>query len=106
MKSQTPLEKLSIDELQLALRKYAAVTKEQMAPLLYYLRLKLKKQGSRKGEGFGAWVEANLLFTRRTADTWANEWGAALGLMKPPTSRKISKGLGFHTPRKRMNYSR
>lgn len=61
-----------------------------MAPLLYYLRQKLKKQGSRRGEGFGAWVAVNLPIARRTADLWANEWAVANGLMKA-TSRKTSK---------------
>jgi len=41
-----------------------------MAPVLYYLRQKIKAQGSRndlrrKAEGFGEWVEAHLDFTRR-----------------------------------------
>jgi hypothetical protein len=81
---------LTESQLKSRLCQCAKLTKERMAPLLYYLREKLKKQGSRKGKGFGAWVAANLPITRRTADLWANEYGVAHGLMKP-TSRKISK---------------
>lgn len=64
-----------------------------MAPLLFHLRIHIRKQGSRKGLGFGAWVTANLSITRRTADTWANDYGVKNGLMKPrsATSRNISK---------------
>ena len=92
-------EKLSVEQLQSALKECVGTTKEKMAPLLYYLRLKLRKQGSRKGEGFDAWVKANLPFTRRTADTWANEWGVAHGLMKERTSRKISRSWVPHSPK-------
>lgn len=79
---------LNIKELQAALKQCVRLTKQRTAPLLYYLREKMKAQG-RKGEGFGAWVAANLPFTRRTADMWANEYGITHGLMK--TSRNISK---------------
>jgi hypothetical protein len=81
---------LSVSQLKSALKHCVRVTKERMAPLLYYLRQRLKKQGSRSGEGFGAWVSANLPFTRRTADLWANEWAEAKGL-RTPTFRNISK---------------
>jgi hypothetical protein len=65
-----------------------------MAPLLYYLREKLKAQG-KSGAGFGAWVEGNIDITRRTADRWANEWAIAQGLKRPPkTSGPKSKGNG------------
>jgi hypothetical protein len=66
-----------------------------MAPLLFYLRASLKRQG-KKGEGFGPWVDANLSITRRTADLWANEWGIKNGKLKKrkATSRKLSKGWG------------
>jgi hypothetical protein len=56
--------------------------KKRFGPLLYYLREKLKKPGSRTGEGFGSWVEQNLPFSRRTADRWADEYGVAVGLIK------------------------
>jgi hypothetical protein len=85
--------KLTVPALQSALKRCVRVTKAQAAPLLYYLRIKLKKQGSRTREGFGAWVEEHLPFTRRTADLWADEYGIAHGLMKKQTSRKISKGF-------------
>jgi hypothetical protein len=92
-------EKLTINQLKSKLVHAAKRSRELMAPMLYYLRKKIKAQGSRndlrrKPEGFGQWVEKNLPITRRTADTWADEWAVAQGLKKPPTSRKISKGDG------------
>ena len=64
-----------------------------MAPLLYYLRDKLKAQG-KTGAGFGAWVEDHLDISRRTADRWADQWGISKGLMKPrkaSTFKQVSK---------------
>jgi hypothetical protein len=90
MTNSTKIQKLSSEQLKAELKRCAKMTKERMAPLLYFLRLKLKKQGSRRGEGFGAWVAAYLPITRRTADLWANEWAVANRLMKA-TSRNISK---------------
>jgi len=69
--------------------RHGANLKKRFGPLLYYLREKLKRQGSRTpGEGFGAWVEENLPFSRRTADRWADEYGQAVGLMKKRTFRQ------------------
>jgi hypothetical protein len=73
--------------------------KDDMGPYLYWLRTKLKAQGARndlKGDkqGFGPWVEANLPISRKTADTWANDWAIEEGLMPKPTSGKSSKGSG------------
>lgn len=110
MEESVAIEQMDVPELKAKLVEASRITKGQMAPMLYFLRLKLKKQGSRNGEGFGAWVEANLswFITRRTADLWADEWGIENGLMEPrnPTSRNISKGqraaaqiYRFSTPR-------
>jgi len=98
MTSKLSPDRLSRSQLEAALKQCVRLTKDRMAPLLYYLREKEKKQGSRAGGGFGAWVEEHLPFTRRTADNWANEYGISKGLMKPPrklTSRKSSKGSEY-----------
>jgi hypothetical protein len=81
---------LSVPQLKSTLIQHARVTKERMAPLLYYLKQKLKKQGSRKGEGFAAWVKKNLPITTRTADRWLTDWAVENGLMKS-TSRQKSR---------------
>jgi hypothetical protein len=90
-------EKLSVAELKTKLEmiwgKHEKLCHEQMAPLLYHLRLKLKAQG-KSGAGFGAWVEDHLDISRRTADRWADQWAISKGLMKPrkaTTFRQMSK---------------
>jgi hypothetical protein len=92
-------DKLSVAELKATLEniwgKHKKMCREQMRPLLYHLRLKLKAQG-KSGAGFGAWVEDHLDICRRTADLWADEWAISKGVMKPrkrngTTFRKISK---------------
>lgn len=87
------IEQLNIAELKSGLIDAAKQSQEEMAPLLYYLRAKLKARGQ-VGKGFGAWVQDNLVITRRTADTWANDWAISQGLKKTPaakTSGKISR---------------
>jgi hypothetical protein len=66
-------ENLSISELKAKLKLVAEQTRESMAEMLYWLREKLKAQGTRndlqrRKEGFEAWCEANLGISRRTAD--------------------------------------
>ncbi|HEX6822282.1 MAG TPA: hypothetical protein VF123_09525 [Candidatus Sulfotelmatobacter sp.] len=62
-----------------------------MAPLLYYLRKELKKQGSHSGEGFCNWIDKNLGISRKTANRWADEWAIAHNLKKPHTSGQMTK---------------
>lgn len=80
------VETLSEEQLKSQLKsydkRYLKPAKQYMAPLLYHLRSKLKMQGSRTGKGFGAWVDANLSITRRTADLWANDWAKKNGLLE------------------------
>ena len=97
MPSEASLEKLTVAELKAKLcrvwKKYQRPAERTMAPLLYYLRDKLKAQG-KTGAGFGAWVEDHLDICRRSADRWANEWAVSKGLMKPRkplTFRQVSK---------------
>src|SRR5277367_2250906 len=81
--SNSELEKLNENELRSAIKsawkKHERLAKKDMGPLLYWLRVKLRAQGSRndiidKDRGFGAWVEDNLDITRRTADRWGDEY--------------------------------
>jgi hypothetical protein len=86
MSHKSNFEKLSVAELKATLEKiwgkHKKLRHEQMAPLLYHLRLKLKAQG-KSGAGFGVWVEDHLDICRRTADRWADKWAISKGLMKP-----------------------
>ncbi len=76
------IEELTITELKSRLLHAAKQSRKLMAPMLYYLRQKIKAQG-KAGQGFGQWVEDNLDITRRTADRWANEWAVSQKLRKP-----------------------
>jgi len=82
--------------------KHEQPAKAELAPLLYWLRKKMRAQGARndksdKPEGFGIWCEEHLHITRRTADRWADDWAIEQGLKKPAkrtlkTFGKTSKG--------------
>jgi hypothetical protein len=85
------IEQLKIAELKSRLCQAAKKSQQTMAPMLYYLRQKIKSQG-KAGQGFGQWIEAHLDITRRTADRWADEWAIAQGLKTPATSRQKTKG--------------
>jgi hypothetical protein len=100
------LRKLGEQELKAAVqsawRKYERLAKKEMGQLLYWLREKLRAQGSRndlrdQDKGFGAWVEETIQISRRTADRWADEYGLANGLMKRrPTSRQDDQKSFVH----------
>jgi hypothetical protein len=91
--------KLSEQELKseiiAAWKKHEELAKKDLAPMLYWLREKLRAQGARndltqdKDRGFGFWVEEHLDFSRRTADRWC-EWYAVEAGLKP-TSGQVSK---------------
>ena len=90
-------EKLSVPQLKSRLIQAVKLTKANMAPMLYYLRKKIKAQG-KAGQGFGHWVEEHLEIHRRTADRWADQWAIAQGLKKPAkkvvkTFRQLSKSI-------------
>jgi hypothetical protein len=95
------LQKLNEQELKAAIKsawkKHERLAKKEMGPLLFWLRVRLRAQGSRndihdEDRGFGAWVEENLDISRRTADRWANEYGLANGLMtQDATSSQVTK---------------
>lgn len=85
--------------LKSAWKKYEKPAQLETAPLLYWLRIRLKAPGARndiadKDRGFGAWVEENLPISRRTADRWADAYGEATGLKeRETTSGQLTKGL-------------
>jgi hypothetical protein len=85
------IRKLNEEELKAAIvsawRKVERFGKKEMGGLLYWLREKLRAQGSRndlreQDKGFGAWVEKTIRISRRTADRWANDYGYEQGLIK------------------------
>ena len=95
--SDSELMKLDEGQLKAAIKsawkKVERVGSKEMGPPLYWLREKLRARGSRndlsgQDKGFAAWVEANLEVTRRTADSWANDYAVANGLIK----RKLTYG--------------
>ena len=107
MPSSNNFERLSVAQLKEKLEKtwlkYEKVCRESMGELLYCLRKKLKAPGKRndlrgKKVGFGAWCEANLGISRRTADRWADEWAISQGLKKPSKKSKRTFGHSSKGP--------
>ncbi len=97
------IRKLNEHELKAAIKsvwkKHEESAKQDLAPMLYYLREQLRAQGARndlsdveKDRGFGAWVEENLDISRRTADRWCEWFAVEAGLKQNSTSRHVSKG--------------
>lgn len=87
----TKFEELTVAQLKNRLVEADKQSRETMAPLLFFLRQKLRARGARndlhrKREGFGEWVDKNLSISRRTADLWANQWAIVQGLKKPPST--------------------
>jgi hypothetical protein len=87
--SDSELKRLDERELKEAIKsawkKHQRLAGKEMGPLLFWLRLKLRAQGSRndlhdKDRGFGAWVESNLDVARSTAARWADEYAKEKGL--------------------------
>lgn len=96
----TEIQKLSEQELKSAIKsawkKHEELAKADMAPLLYWLRERLRAQGSRndihdKDRGFGVWVEDHLEISRRTADRWCDWYAIEAGLKQESTSGHVSK---------------
>lgn len=83
------LQKLLTDRLEASWLGFERQVKTAVAPLLFHLRLRLKKPGSRTGGGFGKWCDANLPVSRRTADRWADDYAESIGR---PTSSQQTKG--------------
>ncbi len=88
------LAKLNEQELKSAIKsvwkKHEELAKQDLAPLLYWLRDKLRAQGARndlttdKDRGFAFWVEEHLDISRRTADRWCEWYAVEAGLKEEP----------------------
>ena len=97
---QAEIQNLTEQELKTAIKakwkKHEESAKKDLAPLLYWLRDKLRAQGARndltqdKDRGFSFWVEEHLDISRRTADRWCDWYAVETGL-KPATSGHLSK---------------
>lgn len=95
------LQRLSEQELKTAIKavwkKHEELAKQDLAPMLYWLRDKLRAQGARndltqdKDRGFAGWVEENLDISRRTADRWCEWYAVEAGLKPASTSGHVSK---------------
>ncbi len=93
--------KLSEQELKSAIiaawKKHEELAKKDLAPMLYWLRQKLRAQGARndltqdKDRGFGFWVEEHLDFSRRTADRWCDWYAVEAGIKPEPTFSHVTK---------------
>jgi hypothetical protein len=89
------LQKLNEQELKAAIKsawkKHEQLAKQDLAPLLYWLRERLRAQGSRndlvhdKDRGWEVWVTEHLDISRRTADRWC-AWYAEKARLTPEDS--------------------
>jgi hypothetical protein len=95
------LSKLTEPELKAAIiaawKKHEELAKQELAPMLYWLRDKLRAQGARndltqdKDRGFAFWVEEHLDISRRTADRWCDWYAVKVGYRQDATSGHLSK---------------
>jgi hypothetical protein len=84
------LSKLTEQELKstivAAWKKHEELAKAELAPLLYWLRERLRAQGARndlghdKDRGWEVWVTEHLDISRRTADRWCAWYADQAGL--------------------------
>jgi hypothetical protein len=81
------------DSLVKAWHRAEESTRQEMAPMLYHLRLKLRAPG-RKGMEFEVWVEENLGINIRTANCWASWHEKKIGGVKATRPRKGKLSLG------------
>ncbi len=83
--------KLNEQELKAAIisawKKHEALAKTELAPLLYWLRERLRAQGARndltqdKHRGWELWVTTHLDISRSTADAWCAWYAKEAGLV-------------------------
>ena len=84
------LQNLNEHELKAAIisawKKHEALARAELAPLLYWLRERLRAQGARndlvqdKDRGWEVWVTEHLDISRRTADRWCAWYAQQAGL--------------------------
>jgi hypothetical protein len=95
------IQKLSEQDLKPAIvaawKQHEELAKQDLAPMLYWLREKLRAQGAcndltqDKDRGFGFWVEEHLEISRRTADRWCDWYAVEMGYKQDSTSGHLSK---------------
>jgi len=103
--SDSELQKLSEQELKAAIiaawKKHEALARADLAPLLYWLRERLRAQGARndlthdKDRGWEVWVTEHLDISRRTADRWCAWYAEQAGLKQeslPVTCLEVDAG--------------
>lgn len=100
--SDSEIQKLNEQELKAAIKsawkKHERLAKKDMAPLLYWLRVRLRAPGSRndihdKDRGFAAWVEDNLEISLSTAIRWTDGYARQNGLIQQDlTSCHLPRG--------------
>lgn len=109
------LQKLDEQQLKAATKdayaKCERRTGKEMGPLVYWLRLRMRAQGSRNDihehRGFNVWVESNLDVSRTTANRWADDHAkelnaSGLTLTENGRSSHVPKGKRFkHLKRSR-----
>jgi len=93
------IQKLDEGQLKSAIliawKKHEALAKAELAPLLYWLREKLRAQGARndlvrdKDRGWEVWVTEHLDISRRTADRWCAWYAEKEGLTPPDTCPEV-----------------
>src|SRR5664279_5250920 len=93
--------KLNEQELKAAIiaawKKHEELAKQDLAPLLYWLRERFRAQGARndlvhdKDRGWEVWVTEHLDISRRTADRWCAWYAKDAGLVPAePTSGQVA----------------
>src|SRR6266478_4409136 len=97
--SDTEIQELSEQELKAAIisawKKHEELAKAELAPLLYWLRERLRAQGARndlvhdKDRGWEVWVTEHLDISRRTADRWCAWYAEKEGLTPPDTCPEV-----------------
>lgn len=95
----TEIQKLDEDQLKSAIlfawKKHDELVKAEFAPLLYWLREKLRAPGARndlvrdKDRGWEVWVTEHLDISRRTADRWCAWYAEKEGLTPPDTCPEV-----------------
>ena len=92
--------KLSEQELKAAIisawKKHEELAKAELAPLLYWLRERLRAQGARndlmhdEDRGWEVWVTEHLDVSRRTADRWCAWYAEQAGLVPEATPGHVT----------------
>lgn len=89
-----PKSEREIEQLQDRILDRWGATEAELGPLLYKLRIAMKKQGSRKGLGFTAWLAEHGI-PRTTAIRWADNYAVRIGKKRPPAPPESTDDSDF-----------